>query len=87
MIREWKESGYTVKLIFLNLDSAEMAVARVQHRVRMGGHHVPEPIIRRRHEQGRSNFHNMYKKLVDHWQIYDAMRMPPFLVEEGGEAT
>ena len=86
LIRQWKQAGYVVKIVFLRLDSPEMAVARVQHRVRMGGHNIPEPVIRRRFEQGWSNFQNIYKPLVDSWQVYDAMKTPPILIEEGGQA-
>ncbi len=63
-----------------------MAVARVQHRVRMGGHRVPVNVIRRRYEQGWLNFGNTYKALVSSWQIYDATRSPPVMIDEGGEA-
>ena len=42
MIPMWQEQGYWVKLYFLRLPSADMAVERVGHRVRRGGHHVPE---------------------------------------------
>ena len=86
LIREWKQVGYVVKIVFLRLDSPEMAVARVQHRVRMGGHNIPEPVIRRRYEQGWSNFQNIYKELVDSWQVYDATKTPPVLIDEGGQA-
>ncbi|MFA7235323.1 MAG: zeta toxin family protein [Phycisphaeraceae bacterium] len=86
LIREWKQVGYVVKIVFLRLDSPEMAVARVQHRVRMGGHNIPEPVIRRRFEQGGSNFQNLYKPLVDSWQVYDATKTPPILIDEGGQA-
>jgi predicted ABC-type ATPase len=84
MIREWKSVGYIVKIIFLRLQSPEMAVARVKHRVRMGGHDVPEAVIRRRYEQGWTNFRQVYRESADIWQVYDAMRMPPVMVEEGG---
>ena len=86
LIQRWKQIGYVVKIVFLQLDSPEMAVARVQHRVRMGGHNVPEAVIRRRYEQGWSNFQNIYKDMADSWQVYDAMKTPPVLVDEGGEA-
>ena len=42
LIQQWKRVGYVVKIVFLRLDSPELAVARVEHRVRMGGHHIPE---------------------------------------------
>jgi predicted ABC-type ATPase len=47
-IREWQSAGYRVKLVFLQLDSAEEAIARVAQRVRQGGHDIPEATIRRR---------------------------------------
>jgi len=86
LIREWKQVGYVVKIVFLRLDSPEMAIARVQHRVRMGGHNIPESVIRRRFEQGWANFQNIYKDMVDSWQVYDAMKTPPVLIDEGGQA-
>lgn len=86
LIREWKQIGYVVKIVFLRLDSPDMAIARVQHRVRMGGHNIPEPVIRRRFEQGWSNFQDIYKPLVDSWQVYDATKTPPVLIDEGGQA-
>lgn len=86
LIREWKQVGYVVKIVFLRLDSPEMAIARVQHRVRMGGHNIPESVIRRRFELGWSNFQNIYKTLVDSWQVYDATKTPPVLIDEGGQA-
>jgi predicted ABC-type ATPase len=83
LIPEWKQKGYVVKIVFLRLDSPAMAIARVQHRVRMGGHDIPESIIRRRFEKGWANFQARYKTLADSWQVYDAMKTPPVLVEEG----
>jgi predicted ABC-type ATPase len=84
LIRQWRQAGYIVKIVFLRLNSPEMAVARVRHRVRMGGHNVPEAVIRRRFVQGWSNFQSMYKALADRWQVYDAMKTPPMLIDEGG---
>lgn len=46
----------------------------------------PEKAIRRRYEQGWSNFQNLYKPLVDSWQVYDVMKTPPMLIDEGGQA-
>jgi DNA-binding XRE family transcriptional regulator len=36
------------------------------------------------YEQGWRNFQNIYKGLVDTWQVYDATVTPPLLVDEGG---
>jgi predicted ABC-type ATPase len=48
-LADLKQQGYWVQIVFLWLPSAEMAVAGVSQRVRDGGHHVPEPTVRRRY--------------------------------------
>lgn len=70
-IREWQALGYHVKLIFLSLPNADMAVARVTARVIQGGHNVPEETIRRRFKAGLENLDLMYKPLVNAWMLYD----------------
>jgi predicted ABC-type ATPase len=72
-----KRSGYRIILFFLWLPSAEMAVSRVAHRVRMGGHDVPEATILRRFEAGLRNFFRLYAPLVDTWRMYDGSPAPP----------
>jgi predicted ABC-type ATPase len=80
-IPDWRRRGYHVKLVFLSLPSAEMAVARVAARVEQGGHSIPEPVIRRRFETGLRNFHEVYKPLVDAWTLYDNSDTFPVLVD------
>lgn len=46
-------------------------IARVAERVRMGGHNVPEEIIRRRYNSGIRNFFKLYRPLADTWFFYD----------------
>ncbi len=70
-IRYWQERGYHVELFFLRLRTAEMAIERVKQRVLEGGHDVPERVIRRRFQAGWQNFQNIYRDLVDDWEIYD----------------
>lgn len=67
----WKAQGYRIKLIFLQLPSSEMAVARVKQRVQQGGHNIPEATIRRRFDAGLKNFHQHYKNSVDIWLHFD----------------
>jgi predicted ABC-type ATPase len=80
-IPDWRRRGYHVKLVFLSLPSAEMAVARVAARVEQGGHSIPEPVIRRRFETGLRNFHEVYKPLVDAWTLYDNSDTFPVLID------
>lgn len=80
-IRAWQAAGYRVKLIFLQLDSAEEAIARVAQRVRQGGHDIPEATIRRRFAAGRANFERLYAPLVDAWALYDNAGATPVLLD------
>jgi len=70
-IPDWRQQGYHVKLMFLQLPNAETAIARVAERVRQGGHNIPESIIRRRFESGLKNFEQTYQPLVDVWLQFD----------------
>lgn len=80
-IRSWQAAGHRVKLIFLQLDSAEEAIARVAQRVRQGGHDIPEATIRRRFAAGRENFERLYAPLVDAWALYDNAGATPVLLD------
>lgn len=71
MIPEWKNADYRVRLIFLALPNAEMAISRVATRVAQGGHNVSSIVVRRRFDAGLRNFHDVYMDLVDTWEWYD----------------
>ncbi|HLZ69591.1 MAG TPA: zeta toxin family protein [Dehalococcoidia bacterium] len=70
-LRQRRAEGYRFHLIFLSLPSAELAIARVQERVRRGGHHVPEEVVRRRYAGGLRNFFTLYLPIADGWRLYD----------------
>ena len=70
-LRELRSSGYRVHLIFVSLPDPDLAVARVAERVRQGGHHVPEDVVRRRFTAGLTNLLTLYSGVVDSWQVYD----------------
>ena len=71
MIPEWQKQGYFITLIFLQLPTVEIAIARVAERVKQGGHDIPEATIRRRFASGLTNFHQQYKAKVDTWLHFD----------------
>lgn len=62
-----KELNYQVTCLFFWLDSEELAISRVETRVREGGHHIPEDVIRRRYKSGLQNFFNLFLPKVDNW--------------------
>lgn len=83
LIPQWQSAGYSAKLFFLKLASSELAIARVQQRVKEGGRNIPEPVIRRRFSAGSQNFENLYKSLVDEWALYDNSASVPIPIKEG----
>jgi predicted ABC-type ATPase len=84
MIPEWRISGYRVKLIFLGLSDADMAISRVAMRVAQGGHDVSSAVVRRRFVAGLRNFKDIYMDLVDKWEWYDNSGKAPQLIGEAG---
>ena len=82
-IPRWRRAGYHVKMIFLRLPSADLAVARVRGRVAQGGHDVPEAVVRRRFEAGARNFLELYRGLVSSWALYDNSGPAPRLIASG----
>jgi predicted ABC-type ATPase len=79
-----KRHGYYVHMLFLWLESADLAMDRVAARVRVGGHDVSEATVRRRYERGLGNFFRLYLPLVDSWQMFDNSRAGrPRLVASG----
>jgi predicted ABC-type ATPase len=83
MIPEWRDSGYRVRLIFLELPDPNMAISRVNMRVAQGGHNVSRNVVRRRFVAGLRNFHDVYKRLVDNWEWYDNSGTTPRLISAG----
>lgn len=70
-IKELKRSGYKFSILFFWLESSQLAVNRVAERVMIGGHHVPEEVIKRRYEAGLANFFRFYQPVADSWKFFD----------------
>jgi predicted ABC-type ATPase len=70
-IGRWRSAGYVVRVVYLWLESPDIAIARVRRRVRQGGHSIPDDVIRRRYQRGLVNFAHRYRAAVDAWQLYD----------------
>jgi predicted ABC-type ATPase len=63
--------GYAFELLFLWLQSADLAVQRVRQRARNGGHWIEEAVVRRRYIRGNRNFFKLYSPLAARWVVYD----------------
>jgi predicted ABC-type ATPase len=80
LINECRHSGYSTNIIFLWLQSPELALKRVAIRVKCGGHSIPKDTILRRYKKGIENFINLYMPRADNWTIYDNSHSTPALV-------
>ena len=69
-IRRAREQGYYVKLCYVGLDSADLALERIAQRVAKGGHGIPEADVRRRYEQSLENLKEIIP-ICDEVNIYD----------------
>jgi predicted ABC-type ATPase len=83
-IRRLIKTGYGFGLVFLWLPTPDVAVRRVAERVRMGGHDVPQQVVRRRYRAGLANFFRLYQPMATAWRVYDNSLGPtPRLVAAG----
>ena len=82
LVEDAKTKGYSVTLIFFYLSSQDLAVKRVETRVKEGGHNIPEKIIRRRYENGLKNFFNIFRPIVDEWLFIENSGEPYKLIAQ-----
>jgi predicted ABC-type ATPase len=91
-LQELGRDGYQVHLVYFWLASADLAVARVAERVRLGGHSVPEATIRQRYTRSLKNLFSLYLPVAKTWQVYDNTQpgqpqMIAFREESGAETV
>jgi predicted ABC-type ATPase len=66
-----RKTGYLFHLVYVWVPSADVSIRRVQDRVKLGGHFVPEETIRRRYDRGLKNFFALYRPIADMWRMID----------------
>lgn len=76
-LKELQDSGYKIGLIFLWLENVDLAIQRVNTRVQVGGHSIPEETIRRRYERGIKNLFDLYLPITNSWRVFDASPIMP----------
>jgi predicted ABC-type ATPase len=80
-MESWKRAGYRIEIVYLRLDSVQLALRRVAARVRQGGHNVLRRDVIRRFKRGWANFETVYRPMADSWAVYDNSGAIPLLVE------
>jgi len=86
-IRKAKELGYEIRLHFLWLYSAEESYQRVLGRVQEGGHSVSRADVFRRYPRIMDLAFNQYLPLADHWQFWNASKLPMELIAKSGTVS
>ncbi len=70
-IKDCKKKGYEIVLIFVWLNSPELAKKRVAQRVSEGGHNIKDEIVEKRYYKGLENFKTRFVGLCDEWLVCD----------------
>ena len=70
-IKEAKQKGFTITLLFFWLQNVELAKERVRTRVSEGGHNIESEVIERRYIKGIKNLFDIYLPIVDGALIFD----------------
>jgi predicted ABC-type ATPase len=70
LLEQALNQGMEVRIWYAGLDSVDKHLARVQARVKRGGHDIPESDIRRRFDQSRLNLIRLLPKLTE-LRVYD----------------
>ena len=82
-IAKARNAGYVATLLFLWLDSPELAMERVKLRVLEGGHDVKEHVVERRYFAGLKNLFELYIPVADYWMVFNNSCMQSELIAEG----
>ena len=71
LVRRAQAIGYTVKVLYIWLESPELALKRVSERVKRGGHNIPVDVVERRYYTGVKNLFNLFMPVCDAWILAD----------------
>jgi predicted ABC-type ATPase len=82
-IKNAKEKGYSVTLLYFWLNDVDLAIERVKTRVSEGGHNIPEEVIRRRYFRGVYNLTNKFIDICDYWIVINNSSRPFTFIAEG----
>jgi predicted ABC-type ATPase len=89
LLKELRSKDWKIVLFYLWIPSASFSSARVQQRVKAGGHDIPADAIARRYKRTVSNFLGVFMFLCDKVLCYDNSNPRPVLIfeERSGERS
>ena len=85
IINEARANSYSVTILYLWIQSPEIAIQRVRDRVASGGHNIPEDVLRRRYTTGLKYLFDIYMPICDRWMIADNSGPTFILIAEGDD--
>jgi predicted ABC-type ATPase len=80
IIKEMKNLGYEISIIYMYVDSPELAFKRVQLRAKQGGHFIDQETVYRRYIRSLKNFFELYSVLADDFYFYDNSSDSPVFI-------
>ena len=83
ILKEAREKGYSITILYLWVQNPDIAIQRVRDRVEHGGHNIPDDVLRRRYKVGLKYLFNTYMPLCDRWIIMDNTTARLAMVAEG----
>ena len=83
IIEDARKRNYTITILYLWVQSPEIAIQRVRDRVAAGGHNIPENVLRRRYTTGLKYLFDIYMPFCDRWMIADNSGNTFTLIAEG----
>ncbi|MBZ7980441.1 zeta toxin family protein [Campylobacter sp. RM12642] len=69
-IKQAKNNGFNVKIIYIGLDNSNLNIQRVEARVNRGGHNIETNLIIKRYKESRLNLIKSLP-LIDNLKLYD----------------
>lgn len=82
-IKKCKNRGYNIVLLFFWLSSPDLAIERIKDRVKRGGHHIPDNVVKRRYKRGIDNLFRIFIPICDYWQVINNSDSKTEIIAEG----
>ena len=78
-VKKW---NMRLSYAIFKIPTVDFAIERVKLRVALGGHNIPESVIRTRFGRSWGNLNLVYKSLADSWIVFDTSGHIPVVLDE-----
>lgn len=81
-LKHCHQNGYEVNLLYVWVQNVDLALSRVEYRVKSGGHNIPHDTVIRRYYRSMKNFINLYAPIADRWSLCDNSYLEPTIIAQ-----